>query len=269
MVKTTCLTPLLESRSAKPRVDFSQFLNHSFVAMHRKGTLASQALCLLIFLAGSLLTHAQPGDGPSYAGKPLAVWAHQAFLLEDIAAIADTNHEEVKAIRAIGTNAIPWLLDAMKHKPPPHGQNGQTNRQEGDTKESLKPIDPHYYPSLARAGFWAIGEAGAPAVPALVSLLEDQPYLAPSALAGIGAPALPALAYCITNSSPNMSTNGPRPKIVASALGGVFVAIHVGRISKSEAAFLLPAARVWAEQRMHGRAAYWADGVLEKLDGKR
>ncbi len=234
--------------------------------MHLAGTLASKALCLLIVLVGSLLTHAQSGDGPTYAGKPLAIWAHQAFLLEDIAAIADTNHEEVKAIRAIGTNAIPWLLDAINHKLPPDGQNGQTNRQEGDTKESLKPTDPHYYPLLARAGFWALGETAAPAIPALVSLLEEQPFLAPSALAGIGAPALSALAYCITNSSPNVTTNGSRPKIVASALGGVFVAVNVGRISRSEAAFLVPAARVWSEQKTHGRAAYWACGVVEKLD---
>jgi hypothetical protein len=51
---------------------------------------------------------------------------------------------------------------------------------------------------------------------------------------------------------------------VPSALGGLFVAIQVGRISKADAAFLLPAVRLWAKDTNRD-AAYWARGVLREF----
>ena len=50
-----------------------------------------------------------------------------------------------------------------------------------------------YHQLRARACFWALGEQAAPAILGLQHLLDQQPEFAPSALAGIGAPALVAL----------------------------------------------------------------------------
>ncbi len=46
-------------------------------------------------------------DGPVYSGKPLSVWADEVCALNHLSNVINTNHPEVRAVRAIGTNAIP------------------------------------------------------------------------------------------------------------------------------------------------------------------
>jgi hypothetical protein len=47
-------------------------------------------------------------------------------------------------------------------------------------------------------------------------------------------------------------------------MGGLYVAIDLGRISRSEAAYLSPAIRAWYLQKTNSDAAYWARG-LERM----
>jgi hypothetical protein len=219
--------------------------------------------CLLIALAGTARGQDDFGDGPVIGGKRLSAWADEVLALNQLASVADTNHLAVQSMRAIGTNGIPWLLSELRKQYVPEKLSHQTNQEPPFTRLPLS-LGSQYHQLRARAGFWALGEIAAPAIPRLVKLLEDQPEFAPSALAGIGAPALPALAEHLTNSLTNMEAHGPRAQSVASALGGLYVAIDVGRISRSEAAYFLPTVRAWA-QRTNEHAGFWAAGVLKEF----
>jgi hypothetical protein len=207
--------------------------------------------CVQLIGAGAVQGEIQVAEEPVYAGKPLSAWVDEVVAVGRLAWVVTTNRAEVQAVHAIGTNAIPWLLSEMMTQPSPGGA-GSTN----------------FHQHRARNGFWALGETGAPAISRLFELLEQQPEFVASALAGIGAPALPALQQCLTNAPhyvpPYLLSQIPRERAVASALGGLFVAIDSGRISKSDAAFLLPAVQLWAKDT-NKDAAYWASGVLTKL----
>ena len=77
--------------------------------------------CLLAVPAG--LVQGQHTDGPVYNGKPLSVWADEVLALNHLANVVDTNPPAVQAVRAIGTNAIPWLLADLRHR------SSQTNQE--------------------------------------------------------------------------------------------------------------------------------------------
>jgi hypothetical protein len=197
-----------------------------------------------LFAAGSILAVEQFAEGPVYDGQPLSAWVDEVAALNQLARIADTNNPEVRVMRAIGTNAIPWLLEEMRKQPP---------------AERLG-IRPDFHQLRARCGFWALGEKGTPAIQSLLKMLEEQPEYVPSALAGIGAPALPALQQCMTNALSKV----PRARSAGNAIGGLYVAIDVERISQSQAMYLLPVIQAWAHST-NRYAAYWADGVLKQL----
>jgi hypothetical protein len=71
--------------------------------------------------------------------------------------------------------------------------------------------------------FWALGKIGASAIPELVTLMDQQPDAVPSALAGIGAPALPALELCLAHGAADLPPDAAQTRRVASALGGLVV----------------------------------------------
>ena len=203
---------------------------------------------LLTVFASAVGGQTELKDDPVYNGKPLSAWIDE--LPSPLSRVTHTNRPDVQAIRAIGTNAIPWLLRQLTASP-------------------WTPVEPnnianYIHQNRARWGFWALGEIGTPAIPSLVTLIEQQPDAVPSALAGIGAPALPAIEGCLTNVTGDLSLDSPKAHSVASALGGLFVAIDAGRISTNRAAYLLPAIRFWTRSDNH-TVAYWARGVSEKL----
>jgi hypothetical protein len=212
--------------------------------------------CALIIGAGAVNGQDQSVGGPMYAGKPLSSWVNGLAAMPHLMQAANTNYPEVRAVHAIGTNAIPWLLNEMTKQPPAGAGDEQ----------------PHVHQLRATAGFWALGETAAPAIPKLLDLLEEQPEWVPKALAGIGLPSLRALQQCITNAPhyvpPYLLNKIPRERAAVSALAALFVAIDAGRIAKSEAAHLLPDVRVWAKDT-NLEAAFWADGVLSELREKQ
>ena len=207
---------------------------------------------------------------PVYAGKRLSVWADEVRKLDRLANVVNTNHPAVQAMRAIGTNAIPWLLSELRK--PPNGWSQLNPFLEKQTLITYRfpvPADAQKHQLCARCGFWALGEMAEPAVPSLVGLLDRQPEFAPSALAGIGAPALPAIMHLLTNNPPHVAADSRHASGQGNAISGLYVAINLGRISRSEAAYLLPAIQAWEQQTTNAGARYWAHGVLSEFKFER
>jgi hypothetical protein len=215
-------------------------------------------LCFLQFAPFPARSQPASADEPLYDGKPLCAWADQVLARRGMfQVVKQTNRAEIKALRAIGTNAIPWLLIEMNS---PMRADEQPPGSVGLSSDSA----PLYHQLRARAVFWALGELAFPAIQGLVDLLPQQPVLGASSLAGIGSPALPAIERILTNSTPTATLAHPEAEMVTSALGGLFVAIDVGRTSPQQAEYLLPVVRSWTTA--HGSAGYWARGLLEKMD---
>ena len=61
----------------------------------------------MVGVAGLLTKQFRGPPEPTYSGTPLSVWAEKVYELNGLASIVDTNYPEVKAMQAIGTNAIP------------------------------------------------------------------------------------------------------------------------------------------------------------------
>lgn len=205
----------------------------------------------MLVVNGAMAQERLPG-APSYAGKSLSSWLDELLVLPHLRETLRTNYSGVRAVRAIGTNAIPWLLSEMTNQSPP------------DAAGSLR----YMHQARARTGFWALGELAAPAIPKLLDLIEKEPEFIPSALAGIGSLSLSALERCLTNAPhyvpPYLLKEIPRERAAVSALGALCVSIDAGRIAKPDAAYLLPAIRAWAKDT-NREAAYWARCVLEHL----
>lgn len=218
---------------------------------------------LLIVLIGLVVWRTGFRHEPTYSGKRLSVWLDELAAL-DYTKRADPNTPQVRAVRSIGTNAIPWLLADLKKKGDPW--SSRINRVLGK-QHVIKYRFPDVNARLSRAtfGFEALGEAAAPAIPSLLGLLEDTPGYVPSALAGIGAPALPALGQCLTNTRSYGTSFGQIAPIPGNTIGAIYNAIHAGRLSASEVTFLLPAIRGWA-QSTNQNAARYAAAFLKDFD---
>jgi HEAT repeat protein len=141
---------------------------------------------LPIVLVSSLVvlqTFAAPNSEPVYQRKPLSAWLK---LYKNAAADSPAEESAEQAVRSIGTNAAPHLVRML-------------------TNEDLD------IQSTAVNGFKILGPLGAPAVPALATLLAGpnalQAHLAASSLGHIGTPALPVLLAGLTNRHYRISTD--------------------------------------------------------------
>src|SRR5262249_33123602 len=78
----------------------------------RRGKPVIVAGCLLIVLVvGVAVWPHEPG----YGGKPLSVWLDELAAM-DYAHRVDPRTAQVRALRSIGTDAIPWLLSELQGK---------------------------------------------------------------------------------------------------------------------------------------------------------
>lgn len=113
---------------------------------------------------------------PTYNGKPLDYWLR--IVANGQADGNNTVKDAETAINAIGTNAIPTLLTWIKADP----KSGQGIRDFAEkaerilpalpARELVKSVAPDEYPQmLALYGFQALGEKGAPAIPALRQMI--------------------------------------------------------------------------------------------------
>src|SRR5690242_19277561 len=125
-------------------------------------------------------------------------------------------------VKAIGTNAVPFLLDTIHAKEPVWesklvwlkwklmGITGHREPWPGDTSTAKHQMH-------ATMAFQALGSSAEVAIPELTVMLqaEDTAGAAALALAGIGSNAVPSLAAALT------STNARIRAVTAIALGGV------------------------------------------------
>ena len=96
---------------------------------------------------------AVPHEEPVYQGKPLSYWVIRAG---DIG-LNGAHQDAIEAIRAIGSNAVPFLLDWMPHY--------ETTRRSGLSEvQASGGID---------IAWWALGTEGRSAIPHLASILNQ------------------------------------------------------------------------------------------------
>jgi HEAT repeat protein len=148
---------------------------------------------------------------PVYKGKRLTGWVEQwktnRWNIPKTASNRAAEKEAETAIRAIGTNAIPFLLASLKAREAKwrdyarnmlprqwHAHLGLNGNRVGRRKE------------IGANGLAALGEQAAPAVPELIQLIrssdKDASYLAVWALGSLrsgATSAIPVLVQCLTN----------------------------------------------------------------------
>ena len=174
----------------------------------------------LLVLAGTLLAAATltallaRHHEPRYQGRPLSYWLRALACDPKARPAADAAiyEEEVKrAVRAIGTNAIPTLMTWLTCEPSPTGTRFATwllklRQRPLGRFIPLRPLSEFYFPKcdLAISGFTMLGEEAQPAMPGLAKLAsdpqkKDAAFRAVKVLGAIGPPALPYLRDVLTN----------------------------------------------------------------------
>lgn len=164
---------------------------------------------------------------PSYNGKSLSEWL-EVYRVEssDQAAGRPASNDGADAIRAIGTNALPWLLRKTSFEPPTSSARGTIGRlllklpKLSHSRGSFVGWT-KYYPEVSRAAevtkaFTVLGTNANPAIPELVRRLNDTnaptaANCAIYALASMGESATPILLAHLAN------TNAPYRALVVRA----------------------------------------------------
>lgn len=165
--------------------------------------LAAAVLLLGIVLFAAVRYHREP----SYEGKTLSEWLTSGLYWND-----GVPEVEAVAIRAMGTNVIPFLLDWIQYQP--RDWNGKVD------KFSLRFLglnffERHQISEAVRAynaatAFEVFGSEANPAIPELTRLMETSvgdyiPIHSSLALAKIGPAAFPALLARLTNQPTKVS----------------------------------------------------------------
>ena len=202
---------------------------------------------------------------PVHDGKKLSAW------LDELSAMTFPRHcdpdtKPAQAVRAIGTNAIPWLLQEM-------GAKGGTVRWRLNKLLARQNIikfrflEHHTQVRRACMGFAALGPMAEPAIPDLLELVDDNPGYVPSALSYIGPPAIPALQQCLTNYYSMNSSVGRIVPIPNNTISAIFNAISAQRLSNSHAALFLPAIKAWGQSTNKNPAVYDSTSMfLQQFD---
>jgi hypothetical protein len=219
------------------------------------GALIVAALTVVIWKAST------PSE-PSYDGRKLSVWLDE-FLQFPVNQMVDPNTSQVQAVRAMGTNAIPWLLYQLR----PSSSTWQWKLNQLLNRQQVikfRFADIHQRLSRGTVGFWALGEMGESAIPALLDLVEVHPENVPSALTGMGRPAIPALQQCLANT--RLFTNSAGVYDVAGyTIARINYAARIGIFPKSSLPNFLPTIEGWAQQSTNQQAKSEAQFFLENV----
>lgn len=205
-----------------------------------------------------------PPVEPDYEGKKLSTWFDELQALTQ-AEQASLRTPQVRAVRAIGTNAIPWLLEEMERRPSGTAWRWRVNQVlKKQTLISYRVPQPNHQ-MRAEVGFRALGELGEPAIPAILAFVAQQPHYV-SMLAAIGPPAIPALQNCLTNSVLSTNTFGNLGNLVpAHTISAVFHAGTVGSLTFPDILILVPSIKAWAAQSTNHSAQHNAASFLDQL----
>ena len=139
---------------------------------------------------------------PSYNGRPLSQWIGDMRL----SAVTSGHAPYDEAIRAMGTNAIPTLLQWISYEPSAWQQWTQT----GKAVPSWQPnynLNPEERAERAQYAFFSLGAVGRPAIPELTRLARTSPDPKRAercawSLALIGPESIPSLISLATNGPP-------------------------------------------------------------------
>lgn len=219
---------------------------------HRRWLIFGGFLLAVILIAALLVALAS--SEPAYGGKKVSKWLEELAAL-DYSKQRDPHTKQVQAVRAIGTNAIPWLLGELQagRSRWPWRFNQLLAKQ---AVIKYRFADANARLSRATLGFQALGELAEPAIPRLLSLVEEGPGYVPNALAAIGPAAVPALQQCLTNTRSYMTSGGKMAPIPGNTIGAIHNEINAGRLSTSHVTVLLPAIRDWAQSTNRNPAQY-------------
>ncbi|HZV35956.1 MAG TPA: HEAT repeat domain-containing protein [Verrucomicrobiae bacterium] len=176
----------------------------------------------LLLIAVGLSWYISRSREPTYQGKPLTYWLE--LLNTDDGRLVDpadnSAREAEHAVQAIGTNAIPTLLEMLQKKDSPL----KSGLIALSTKEHFLHINifpDSYYHALAFDGFGALGTNGRQAVPALLKIFRssDQRPGAAMCLRLIGPAAESAVAALVHSLA--VDTNYADKLYIISALGDI------------------------------------------------
>ena len=141
---------------------------------------------------------------PEFEGKRLSEWLRELEALPDVA--SSNWNEASRAVRQIGTNAIPALLKMLEVT------DSKWKLQTVDWLQETMSVDltetlANVHNRRALLGFRLLGHSAAPAVPRLEALVaKSNPQIASQALAALGemggSEILPALLKALTNGGP-------------------------------------------------------------------
>src|ERR1039458_2870658 len=96
-----------------------------------------------------------PHEQPVYQGKPLSHWVIKAGEID----LNGVNKDAIEAIRVIGSNAVPFLLDWMPRRETIH----QYGNRSSDTPDW----------GAVEIAWWALGSEGKSAIPVLASIINQ------------------------------------------------------------------------------------------------
>jgi hypothetical protein len=221
--------------------------------------------CAFLVVIGAMPFFLSTPREPKYGGKKLSVWVNELVAMDGLKR-RDTSLPQIQAVRAIGTNALPWLMGELNT--PFSGRRAWLNQmlaKQHVVKYRFDDVQVHWQRGCA--GIEALGDLAAPVIPDLLALVDRRIGYVPGALAAIGPPAIPALQQCLTNTHAFGSSTGTYAPIPGQTIGAIANAIYAGRLSRSEASVFLPAIREWAQSTNRSPAQYnYAADYLREFD---
>ncbi len=151
-------------------------------------------------------------EGPTYQGRSLSKWVELYAAYETT---KDEHHREeaaqaAQAVRAIGTNALPFLLQWIRYEPPFWQQRISPDLRLSAQDHALASYiinGPGYEKQkAARKAFTFLGTNAAPAIPALRIMMRETNHHATAmsaiiALSEIGAVGMPTLVSAISDTN--------------------------------------------------------------------
>lgn len=174
--------------------------------MRAKRIIITIVLLFFVALPFTILRH---DNQPRYQGKSLSRWIdNYAAYVSPLRALSleESNQPGPQAVRAIGTNALPFLLDWIRYEPSPSKPQEFVTRLLRKLHLPVRRNPAEAQAERAVAGFAMLGTIASPAIPELSRLAgatngNEAPRGAALALLGIGPSAMPALEAVIRNTN--------------------------------------------------------------------